>query len=353
MKNKRIFALILVVFVGMFLSSCTGGVSDINWPGITATDSIVYIASASEVIAMKVSDNSLLWRWPSKVDAMKVYYAPPGIADAQLLVGDYSKTITSLDPNSGNEKWTFTSAKGGFVASPTLVGDTLLIPSVDKKLYALDLQGNLRWTFTTGQMLWANPVSDGKRVYQAAMDRSLYAIDLVTGEKIWQTQINGAAISAPALSEDGYLFLGNLANEFLCIDAGSGKILWTYNTKGAVWSKPTISSGYVYFGDFAGMIYALNAQTGTVKWSTDTGSPVIASPALLPDKLVFLKENGEVQAVNFDGKSIWSHTIKGKLYSTPAVVNEIIYIPVTTGDSLLVMMDFNGNVVGSFIAPKR
>jgi eukaryotic-like serine/threonine-protein kinase len=353
MKNKKILILFMLALTGILLSSCSGAVSDMNWPGITATDSTLYVANASEVIAIKTSDNSLLWRWPSKVDARKVYYAPPAFIDGQLIVGDYQNTITSLDPNSGNEKWSFGSAKGGFVASPTIVNNTILIPSTDYKLYALDLQGNQLWTFAAGQMLWATPVSDGKTVFQAAMDRSIYAIDLVSGKQKWKTDLNGAAISTPFLSDDGKLFLGDLANEFLCLDANTGQIIWTYTTKGAVWAKPVINSGVVYFGDFSGGIYALDSQLGSVKWSIEAGSPIIASPAVLPDKLVFLKENGEVQAVSFDGQNIWSHTIQGKLYSTPAVVNEKIIIPVTSGESLLVVLDFNGNSVGSFVTPKR
>ncbi len=351
MKSLPIKILMLFVLGGMLLSACSGGVLSTSWPGVTANNGQVYLSYQGYVMSVKATDGSLSWKYPADKASASPFYAAPALTGTELVVGDYGKTLYALDPASGNQKWIYDKGQGRWVGSPLIAGDVILAPSADANLYAFNTNGQLLWTFKTEQMIWAQPVSDGKLVFQAGMDHKLYGLNLSNGSKVWSTDIGGAAISSPAL-DNGVLYVGTLASEMLAIDSQTGKVLWQHASAGTVWGTPLIDGTSLYYGDFSGKAYALSTKDGSPVWAADLAGPVIASAALFNNGLIFVMETGDVQAMTLDGKKSWSHKINGKLYSAPAVVGNLAIVPVTSGDKLLIALDANGNEVWSFVMPK-
>ena len=60
--------------------------------------------------------------------------------------------------------------------------------------------GQLAWEFATRQRVDSAPVIAGDRVYAAAGDGRLYALDLATGKEIWQLETGGGFTGSPAVS---------------------------------------------------------------------------------------------------------------------------------------------------------
>ena len=377
MKHFRIFLFSSFILVGILLSSCTGGSLVTSYPGLSGGKDTVYLADGPYVMAVKVGDVTPIWKYPAdKGDPNRPSYAAPGVTDTQVITGDYCKpgpilnptptcTLLSLDIQNGVQKWVYTLGKGKYIAGPLVVNDTILVPSADGNLYALTQNGAQRWIFKTNNSLWAQPASDGKNVYVASMDKNLYAVRISDGTQVWSTPLGAAVVGGPTLSSDGILYLGTMAKEMLAIDAATGKILQKFLTKGIVWSAPLLIDGVLYFGDnqspTAGTIYALDAKTLAPKWPPlDISGPINASGVDFNDKLVFVTETGDVQAISFDGvkdpvKNIMNKDNKkdkGKLNTTPVVVGDRLIIAITLGDSALAAFDFNGNQVWSFVSPK-
>lgn len=323
-----------------------------SWPSVTVEQETVYLAHATDIVALRLSDGVQVWRFPEKADNSKLFYAAPALAGDQVLVGDYSNVLHSLNAENGLERWTFNEAKGRYVAPPLVVDDRILAPSADHNLYALDLQGNLRWKFQARHALWAQPASDGERVYQPSMDHFLYALQLSTGNLLWSLDLGGAMVYQPALDENGILYVGTLTNEMVAVDGQNGNELWRYATAGGVWSKPVVHEGVLYFGDQSGAFYALDAANGSLKWKLESEGSIIASPVLLPDGLVYVVDNGEVYHIGFNGQQIWPRTISGKLYGSPVVAGERIVVPVLQGEKLLMAFDLEGNQTWSY-APSK
>jgi len=339
-----------------------------SWPGLSGGKNTVYLSDGSYIMAVKVSDGSLSWKFPAdKGDPTRPFFTAPAVTDSQVIVGDYCKagslfsavptcTLISLDAQSGNQKWMYSQGKGKWVGSPLVVGDTILAPSADGLLYALNQNGVQRWILKTNSSIWAQPASDGTNVYVASMDKNLYAVRLSDGTKIWSKDLGAAIVAGPTLSADGDLYLGTLAKEMLAVDAATGNILQKYSTKGVVWSAPLLINGILYFGDnqssSAGSVYALDVKTNTAK-VVDLNGPIIGGGVKTTDGLVFVTETGDVQAISLDGNKGWTHNIaKAKLYTTPVVVGDRLIIAVSQGDSALVALDFNGSQVWSFVLPK-
>jgi outer membrane protein assembly factor BamB len=352
MKPNRITIFLLFLVMSIMFSSCSGTMQATSWPGMTIQNDVVYVAYMNFVQAVNLSDGSMLWKYPEKADTQKVFYAAPAVADSVLVVGDYQNALFGLDPKTGAEKWKFAEGKNRFISSPFIEGDTILAPNADHFLYALDLNGNLKWKFETKAGIWAQPVTDGKVVYFPSMDHYLYAVNLTNGSKVWSVDMGGAIVSTPVMSKDGSIFVGTIADEFIAVDAASGKIQWRYATSGAVWSRAMLLDDQVIFGDLSGKVNAISAKTGQLTWSTDVGSPVIASGVVTPSGLNFVTEKGDMVLLNTNGDKQWTHSINGKLYTSPAISDDKLVIAITQGEKLLVALDFNGNEVWNYTATK-
>jgi outer membrane protein assembly factor BamB len=349
----RITPLLLILMIGgVFLSACTGAISASSWPGITVNQDTVYLADAGSVFSIRLSDGNMLWRYPEKASASRVFYAVPVIADGSLIVGDYSNKLQTLDAQSGSEKWSFADAKGRWISAVLVDGDTILAPNADHSLYALDKQGKLLWQFKSKHSFWSQPVVKDDVVYISSMDHSLYALQLSGGKKLWSIDLGGALVSSPALDDKtGTLFVGSLAKEVVAVSK-DGKILWRFSTKDNIWSQPVISEGALYFGDLSGTVYSLNINDGSQRWTANAGGPVIGSVAITTAGLLVGTETGNVVMLDANGAQVWNRTIKGKLYATPAVSSDRIVFGVNEGDALLVAMDLKGNTSWSFSPPK-
>ncbi len=352
MKPNRLFLVITLILVGGLLAGCANIMAGSGWPGLNVDDERVFVSYNTQVMALRLSDGALLWSYPEKADAQMTFYAPPSLNGDELIIGDFAQTLHAIDPATGTPRWTFSDTNGRFVAGVLVVGDVVLAPNTDHTLYALNSEGRLRWKFKTEQALWAKPVSDGERVYQASMDHYVYALRLNDGSLVWKAALNGAAMFSPALSEEGMLYVGSLAKEMVALETNGGAITWRYDSEGPIWSQPLLHDGTLYFGDMEGWVYALDSTTGNARWRMQLTGPVLSAPVVVEENIVIATENGDIQALSADGQKLWTRSVNGKLYGAPAVANERLVFGVVKGDNLIVAFDFNGNEHWSFVPPK-
>ena len=352
MKTTRISLFIIVAILAAFLlTSCAGGSVYHTWPGVSARDGVVYVAYLNGVFAVK--DGAMLWRFPEKADSAKSFFAPPVFTTDTVIAVDYTNHLFGINPQTGVQNWSFAKEGGHFVASPLVVEDTILAPSSDHNLYALDLSGNQRWLYRTGNVLWSSPVSDGKVVYLPAMDHFLYALNLSDGSLAWKKDLGAALPSAPLLAEDGLLYINSLNGKILAVDTVNGAVRWTVEVDGELWAAPTLVEDTLYVGSSSGKVFMVSASEGKVLKETDLGSPVIGSGALKGETVIFPTESGALFALDSEGQiTSWKPTVSGKLYSTPVVVGDYVVAAVMEGEKILVAFDQNGAEAWSFTAPK-
>ncbi|RKX99941.1 hypothetical protein DRP77_12420, partial [Candidatus Poribacteria bacterium] len=69
------------------------------------------------------------------------------------------------------------------------------------------------------------------------------------------------------VSAKGRVYFGSSANnKVYCLDARSGKVVWTFFTGGPVRLAPTVWDGRVYVGSDDGFVYCLRAEDGRLLW---------------------------------------------------------------------------------------
>lgn len=153
----------------------------------------------------------------------------------------------------------------------------------------------------------------------------------------------------PVIAE-GRVYFGSSTEEALyCLDAASGRILWSYYTEGAIRLAPTVYRGRVYFGADDGRVVCLDAASGNPVWQFDAAPeprliiangrmasqwPVRTSVTVADDTVYFsaglFPANGGVflYALHADtGELIWENAIQLPAQGYIYVENDILLAP--------------------------
>jgi outer membrane protein assembly factor BamB len=156
----------------------------------------------------------------------------------------------------------------------------------------------------------ASPVISNSVVYCGSHYGKFYAIDVNTGEEIWEFQTDDLISSSAAVSK-GIVYFGSCDNKIYAIDAQSGEKIWEFDTEENVESSPAVYNGVVYcgsdmdWGSGKGKVYALDGKTGANIWEIELAGTV-QSFAITAEK-VFGLASHELRAFDYQcGKKIWS-----------------------------------------------
>jgi outer membrane protein assembly factor BamB len=60
----------------------------------------------------------------------------------------------------------------------------------------------------------------------------------------------------------GTLYLGTDKTNVVAVRAGDGKVLWQFNSPGAIKASPSFHRGRVFVADYQGAMFCLDAASG-------------------------------------------------------------------------------------------
>jgi outer membrane protein assembly factor BamB len=361
MRHKQLFFLLVFFVIAVSLSACAGAATTAtSWPGLTVDDEYAYVAYNTQVYAVDLVNGTERWRYPAEADNNITFYADPSLSeDGQLVVGSYDYNLYSLNAESGTQNWVFPEAENRYIASSLVAAENVFSPAADEKLYSLDLNGRLQWTFSSEGEAWAKPISGDNCdcLYLPTMDHSVYAVDAQTGSQIWRSpELGGAIVGTPAYGEDSALYVGTFGGKLFKLSSRDGSILGEYSTAdgGWIWSGPTISDGVLYFGDLNGYFYAVDANDLTELWKLppeQLDGEIVGSPLVIDDSIYITTEAGILFKLDTTGKIVWSQTIGdgAKIYTSPRSANDLILVAPIQVDELLVAYNQDGVRQWAFI----
>jgi len=370
--RKKLLFISLVLLSAVLLSACVGGaIRGTTWSGLSADESTAYLADITLVYGVNLNEGKEIWRFSDKEDSKAQFYSTPVTTPGGLvIVGSAAgeNKLYALDTNdlstednvqSPNVEWVFTGAGGPWVAAPLVVDDLLFAPNSDGNLYVLDLNDGQTQKqpvkiVEIGGRLWAQPVTDGERVYVTSLDHSVFAIDNETYTVSWNESVSAAIPGSPVIGADGMLYVGSLASKLEQFDLETGRHNSVLDAQEWIWSTPVVDGDALYFGDLEGNFYSFNTSTGELNWSIQPDGAITASPVLQNDHLLLATESGNIYAVGKDGKTLWFEEVvddkgNGKIYTTPVVVGDLILVASLETDFYLTALDSNGRTVWTFV----
>jgi outer membrane protein assembly factor BamB len=336
MKTKLLLPIVALLALGIFLGGCATGMTPSSWTGVAVDTERAYISSAQYVYAVNLETHAEAWRFQIKAT---VFAVPVLTSDGQLIVGGYDHTLYSLDPASGNKNWGFSEARDRWIGSVLATSDMIYAPNADYNLYALNLNGSLKWTFKADQSIWGTPVTDGKNVYFGTLGHRVYAVNAATGDKVWEVKVDGAVLSAPVL-KDRVLYFGLFNGALAALDTRNGEVLWQETVNSWVWSSPTLVEDTLYFGDGAGNLYAYKLD-GSLFWKQELNGAIIVSPAVTTNGIIVGTDTGNIYFVSLDGQDVQTASVTGEVYGSPVPAGAVVLVSPTKGDALLLALDEN------------
>ncbi|PYV41257.1 MAG: serine/threonine protein kinase [Acidobacteria bacterium] len=297
-------------------------------------DATVYVGSQSgELVALNLTNGTVRWKYRTNEG---IGESSPCVGQGVVYVGDLSGVLHAVNASDGKKVWIF-KTNGEIKSSPVLVDDRVLVGSYDEHLYCLSARdGSLLWKFRiNGPVHCTAGVADGI-AYISGCDETFRAVRISDGKEIFHISSGAYTGASPALTPEAAYF-GTFGNEVLgvnlrsrrvtwryqhpkrqfpfyssaavvdgklivggrdkgvhCLNAKTGKVLWTFLTKARVESSPAVASGRVYVGSNDGRFYVLDLNKGTKLWEFLAGAPLSASPAIAAGRVVIGSQDGRL-----------------------------------------------------------
>ena len=358
MKKKYLILIGLLLPLAVVLSGCAAGLTASSWSALTADAKNAYLAGGPYVYAVNLQTGAQVWRFPASSSAANPFYATPVLTpDGQLIVGGFDKKLYSLNPQTGQSTWQFTGAHDRWYGGVLAVNNMIYAPNADYNIYALDLKGQLQWTFEADQSIWGAPVSDGTNIYFGSLGRKVYAVDANTGKQVWMQVLDGAVLGSPVLGSANDLFIGTYGGTLYALKTTDGKTLWSKPASSWIWAGPVSDGTNLYVGDANGKLVAYPVSGGAKLWEKDLNGAIVGSPCIWGGNIVVGTEAGTVYFIDPTGKLLQTVTLSTtmKVYATPAAAGTLALVaPTSTAstDPVLVALDAAGATKWSFIPPK-
>ncbi len=319
-RRSKAVLFILILLALSVLVGCSAVRRPQGWSaGIVDGDTLFIGTMQGEVMAIGKDDGSISWRreLPTQEDADKGIYGAPAVygdtgTAAAVLVGGYDGVLYAYSPLSGDLMWQERLA-GRIVGGPMVTGNLALVG--------------------TGSV--------------GSSDRSenaLYAVDLAEGDPIWEYRASGPIWSSPVV-RDGVVYFGSLDHHVYAVNMDDGSEKWKYRLGGAVASGVTVYDNLVIFGGFDSTLYALDADTGNLRWEFPDAMRWYWAAPLAQDGVVYAPSlDGVLYTLDANtGRLMWTYATEGQLVGTPAVINDLVAIPVADGDnSRIALVEKNG-----------
>ena len=156
-------------------------------------------------------------------------------------------------------------------------------------------------------------IVDG-RIYAAALEGGISAIDLQTGNRVWHYETELPVSSGPGAGE-GVVAFGSLEGDVVALDASSGAQRWTAKVGNEVLAAPTVGQGVVLVRSVDGRVTAFDAASGERRWFWERETPSLAvrgngSPLLGPGIVFIGNDDGTLASIALaDGRLLWEQTV--------------------------------------------
>lgn len=157
-------------------------------------------------------------------------------------------------------------------------------------------------------------------------DYSVNEQDAGKRQVLWQYQDDSDLGVGFAVADD-LVITANTAGYVYALDNRTGEVVWTFPTKGKVYSTPSVWQNFVIFGSSDHHIYCLNAENGLLQWEYTTGKAVLASAITQGGVGYIGSSDGVFRAFDLEsGRLIWSFEgIKDYVSGKPLIYGNRIY----------------------------
>jgi outer membrane protein assembly factor BamB len=284
--------------------------------GVAYDNGRIYATNgAGDAAALDAKTGAIVWR----VRPGGPLRGAPTVANDNVYVVTQDNQLFALNPANGATRWSGSGAVeiAGILgaSSPAAAQGTVVAGFSSGELNA--------YRYENGQNLWqdalartsistsvtqlsdidADPVIDAGRVYAVGQGGRMVAIELITGQRVWE--INVAGISTPWVAGD-WIFVVTDDARLLALSRTTGGIRWmtqltryrdVKDKKGRIdWVGPILAGDRLVLANSAGQLVYVSPTDGRVLGTQDTRMSVSLQPIVANNTLYVLHDNGQLTA---------------------------------------------------------
>lgn len=292
--------------------------AEIGFGGGVAFDSgrIFVTSGFGFVAALNAETGEEIWRTAT---GAPVRTPPTAFRGSVYLVTNTNEFI-SLKQENGEKNWSYQSfeesARILSSASPAAAGDLVVAPFSSGEIVAfLAENGRPAWNDTLAKTtrltalstlndIAGSPVIDRGLIYVVSHAGRLVAIDIRTGQRVWEVPI--ASLQMPWVAGD-YIFVISVDAELACISRDEGAVVWVAKLprykkvkkrRGRIaWAGPVLAGDNLILVSTEGDIVKVSAQDGAILDEKEVGEGFIISPIVAEDLILVLSEEGKLIAL--------------------------------------------------------
>lgn len=256
----------------------------------------------------------------------------------------------ALDANTGAILWQVRPG-GPLRGAPTLGGDNVYVVSQDNQIFALNpANGETRWT-SAGSFELANvfgtaaPAFAQSTVVAGYSSGELTAYRYENGQVVWQDALARTAVStlvgtlsdidADPVIDNGRVFAIGQGGRMVAVELITGQRVWELNAAGI--ATPWVAGDWVFVVTDQAQLLAVSRSTGRVRWmaqlprfrdAEDRQGPIFwRGPVLAGGRLVLTGSNGQIAFVSpVDGRILSTLQTQGTFSLAPVVANNTLFV---------------------------
>lgn len=268
-----------------------------------------------DVAALDASTGNVLW----KVRPAGPMRGAPSIAGGQIYAITQDNQIYALNAEDGKTVWNESGTlenSGIFgVAAPSIAQGTVVAGFSSGELTA--------YRYENGRAVWqdalsrtsmstavaslsdidADPVIVEGKVYAIGQGGRMVALDIVTGQRLWELNIGG--IATPWVAGD-WIFVVTDQAQLLCIARASGKVRWISQLpqwrkpkkkdKYIAWNGPVLAGDRLILTNTRGSLLNVAIADGKIGNGTNVGNDIYLPPVVANNTLYILDAKGRLSA---------------------------------------------------------
>ncbi|HEX8445785.1 MAG TPA: PQQ-binding-like beta-propeller repeat protein [Sphingomonas sp.] len=242
----------------------------------TVSNGNVYVVSQdNQLFALNADTGNTVWNESGTLEAAGVFgVAAPAAAQGTVVAGFSSGELTAYRYENGRAVWQDALSRTSISTAVSTLSD------ID-----------------------ADPVIDGGRVYAVGQGGRMVALELTTGQRLWE--LNIAGIATPWVAGD-WLFVVTDDARLLCIQRATGRIRWISqlprwrnekSKKGRIgWTGPVLAGDRLLVVSTEGQLLSVTPATGGLGTSIEAGKSFSLPPVVAGDAVFLLADDGKLSA---------------------------------------------------------
>jgi len=321
---------------------------------------VVYVMDVKgQVNAFDANSGDRIWRTELKsaTEKSRVAYGG-GVAywGGRVFATTGYGFAVALDASTGSEIWR-TMIGVPLRGAPTVSGGRVYVNTQDNQLIAINAEtGGIEWEHfgiveNAGILGAASAAVQGDTVIAAFSSGELFALRAQNGQVSWQDALSrtGRLTALATLNDidgqpviyNGRVYAGNHSGRLVAVDMRSGDRVWENNI-GTLYT-PWIAGSYMFVLTLEGQVIAVSLADGQARWITQLQrfekqkkrKKIIrwAGPVLAGDRLFVVSSHGYMLTLSpYTGEILSGIKLPGGAVIPPVVANQTIYVLTDDGD---------------------